>query len=130
MRQDYIVALNAKTGEVAHAWPGTEFRSVYNGTGIEQHHISLSESIGAAKVQAQLIWKRLYKPEQFNIPVKEYYYVVRTHSHTDRQMLWKVFSRRLDNAAEAFSWKKFCESEEKNKKHKYFVIKKQEEIEN
>ena len=49
------------------------------------------------------------------------FFVLRTHSHTDKQMLWKVMSRPISGRNEAESWKDFCESQEKNKEHRFFV---------
>jgi hypothetical protein len=54
------------------------------------------------------------------------FYVVRTHSHTDRQQLWKVESRPMHSRDACESWKNFCESEYREEhpkgKHKFFVI--------
>lgn len=50
------------------------------------------------------------------------YYVCRTHSHTDKQCLWKVVSRPIVRLQDAESWKSFMESEELNKRHKFFII--------
>jgi hypothetical protein len=44
-----------------------------------------------------------------------YYYVVRTHSHTDKQQLWKVMSRRMSDMFTATGWKATCECMEKTK---------------
>lgn len=51
-----------------------------------------------------------------------HHYVCRTHSHTDRQQLWKVMSRPFTEYPDAERWVRFCESLEKNKKHRFFVI--------
>jgi hypothetical protein len=50
------------------------------------------------------------------------YIVVRTHSNTDRQTLWKVISRPFTRITDATQWKEFEESQEKNKKHKFFIV--------
>ena len=52
------------------------------------------------------------------------YHVVRTHSHTDRQLLWKVFSREIVSLSDAFNLKKNFEKSESNKSHEYFVVQK------
>jgi hypothetical protein len=49
-------------------------------------------------------------------------YVVRTHSHTDKQQLWKVMSRPLVNMDSAESWRDFVKSEEKNKKRQFAIV--------
>ncbi len=58
--------------------------------------------------------------------LKKYYYVMRTYSHTDKQQLWKVVSRRIKNKNDAETWKELCEKTEKNKKHNFFIISKKE----
>ena len=55
--------------------------------------------------------------------MEEYYVVLRTYSHTDRRHLWKVETRRMTSFVQAEDWKDFLESEDKNKKHKYFIVK-------
>ena len=55
--------------------------------------------------------------------MEEYYVVLRTYSHTDRRCLWKVETRRMKSRTDAQGWKEFLESEDKNKKHKYFIVK-------
>lgn len=54
------------------------------------------------------------------------FYVVRTHSHTDKQQLWKVMSRPMPRRDLADSWKDFVEKEyrEEHPKsmHKFFVV--------
>lgn len=50
------------------------------------------------------------------------YYVMRTHSQTDRQTLWKLMSRPIEDKAVAegeLEWHKLCE---KNKKHNFFLV--------
>lgn len=50
------------------------------------------------------------------------YYVVRTHSHTDRQCLWKVMSRGFKEENEALLWMDYENGEEKNKDHQFMVV--------
>lgn len=54
------------------------------------------------------------------------YYVVRSHSHTDRQCLWKVLTRELTTSATAWFERAFEEKIEKEKnpktKHRFFVV--------
>ena len=60
-----------------------------------------------------------------------YHYVMRTHSHTDKQQLWKVMSRRIKDPHDARSWKEWMEVEEKEanprSKHTFFIITKEED---
>jgi len=51
-----------------------------------------------------------------------YFYVLRTHSHTDRQQLWKVMSRPMKHRTDAETWQSFCESQEKNPAHSFFIV--------
>lgn len=51
------------------------------------------------------------------------YYVMRTYSsHTAKTQLMKVCSRAIKTRESAEDWKEFCESEEKNKNHEFFII--------
>lgn len=50
------------------------------------------------------------------------YYVMRTHSHTDRQQLWKVMSRPIKGYRAAMSWLDFVKSEERNSDHDFFLV--------
>ena len=50
------------------------------------------------------------------------HYVARSHSHTDRQMLWKILSRPFRDKHDANIWMDFCESMEKNKQHTFFIV--------
>lgn len=54
------------------------------------------------------------------------FYVVRTHSHTDRQCLWKVMSRAFPERTYAEGWRDFVELEYREEhprgKHKFFVV--------
>jgi type IV secretory pathway VirD2 relaxase len=58
------------------------------------------------------------------------HYVMRTHSHTDRQQLWKVMSRGFPTRLQAETWMNWCEVNEKNKDHKFFIVFKEEEEDN
>lgn len=58
------------------------------------------------------------------------YCVVRTHSHTDRQMLWKVYSRDMVDYHSAVAMKRYFEQQETNKNHKYFIVTVDEEQSN
>lgn len=58
------------------------------------------------------------------------YYVVRTHSQTDRQTLWKVCSRGIVEYHSALAMKRFLEQQETNKKHRYFIVTVDEEQSN
>lgn len=53
-----------------------------------------------------------------------YYYVMRTHtvSHTSKNTLYKLMSRRFSDKRSAIDWKELCESQEKDKKHKFFIV--------
>lgn len=60
-----------------------------------------------------------------------YYYVMRTHSHTDRQCLWKLMSRRFKERFDAEQWMDWCIIEDQKycrKKHEFFVISRLEEV--
>jgi hypothetical protein len=59
--------------------------------------------------------------------MKTYYYVMRSHSHTDRQQLWKVMSRRFADKWDANNWLDFVKDESTNLKHEFFLITKEEE---
>ena len=50
--------------------------------------------------------------------------VVRTHSHTDRQCLWKVMTRTIGDYNTAVQWMEFEQSlDSKGRKpHKFMVI--------
>jgi len=50
------------------------------------------------------------------------HFVVRTHSHTDLQMLWKVMSRGIKDKADAEDWAEHCADIEPNKEHRFFVV--------
>jgi hypothetical protein len=56
------------------------------------------------------------------------HYVMRTHSHTDKQHLWKVMSRGFKNRRSADEWKDFWEVtyKEQRKKHKFFIVSREE----
>jgi hypothetical protein len=60
-----------------------------------------------------------------------YHYVMRTHSHTDHQCLWKVVSRRIHNRQDAENWMDHMQKEElrahPRSKHEFFIITKEEE---
>ena len=53
----------------------------------------------------------------------EYYFVMRTYSHNDRQQLWKVMSRPMESELTALNEVSYYESISKNPNHKFFVIK-------
>jgi hypothetical protein len=61
-------------------------------------------------------------------PIKKYYYVMRTHSHTDLQQLWKVMTRRIADKHDAEFERDFAKKECKNPKHEFFLIEKWEEV--
>lgn len=50
------------------------------------------------------------------------WFVVRTHSHTDKQCLWKVLTRGIKNEDDALSWLKFMKYADNKPKHKYFLV--------
>ena len=50
------------------------------------------------------------------------YYVMRTHSHTDRQQLWKVMSKGIIDKPDAQIMLDYVKSKEKNTKHKFFLV--------
>lgn len=57
------------------------------------------------------------------------FYVMRTYSsHFAKTQLVKVCSRAIKTRESAESWKEFCESEEKNKQHTFFIIQSDEYI--
>lgn len=53
-----------------------------------------------------------------------YYYVMRTHtiSPASKENLYKLVSRRFTEKRSAIDWKDFCESQENNKKHRFFIV--------
>lgn len=56
------------------------------------------------------------------------HYVMRTHSGpTVNNVLWKVMTRGIKDKRDAESWLEFCASEEKNKKHEFFIVTRTEE---
>jgi hypothetical protein len=63
-------------------------------------------------------------------PIKEtYYYVMRTYSaHYVKERLVRVFSARLKDRRTAEQWMSYCESQEKNKKHEYFIVQTDSEV--
>jgi vacuolar-type H+-ATPase subunit I/STV1 len=50
------------------------------------------------------------------------YFVLRTHSYTDKQRLWKVLSRPIANRNDADVWLEVEKGRENNPKHEYFVV--------
>ena len=50
------------------------------------------------------------------------HFVMRTHSHTDLQMLWKVMSVGFIDKHAAESWAEYCADIEPNKEHSFFVV--------
>lgn len=52
-----------------------------------------------------------------------HYLVLRTHSHTDKQQLFKVMSRQLPDIHTANNWKDYVAGEETNNDHEFFVAK-------
>ena len=56
----------------------------------------------------------------------KYYYVIRTHSHTDKQQLWKVMSRRMLDKCEAETWLDVLKDMETNPRHEFFLVTKEE----
>jgi len=50
------------------------------------------------------------------------HFVMRTHSHTDLQMLWKVMSRGFKVKHDAEGWAEYCAHIEPNKEHSFFVV--------
>jgi hypothetical protein len=51
------------------------------------------------------------------------YYVMRTHSgHASRVMTWRVMSRPIQGRHHALNWMDFEKSQEKNKRHKFFLV--------
>lgn len=52
-----------------------------------------------------------------------YWYVMRTHSGiTSNITTYKCMSRRMRTEEDAEDWKGFCESQEKNKRHRFFLV--------
>lgn len=52
-----------------------------------------------------------------------YWWVLRTHSGvTSNVQTYKLMSRRIKNKDVAEDWLEFCESQEKNKRHKFFLV--------
>lgn len=49
------------------------------------------------------------------------FYVMRSHSHTDRQQLWKVMTRPMSKQ-DAENHKAFLEETEGTKHHNFFVV--------
>jgi hypothetical protein len=57
------------------------------------------------------------------------FYVMRTYSsHIAQTQLIKVCSRAINTRESAEDWKEFCASEEKNKKHEFFIMESKEYI--
>lgn len=50
------------------------------------------------------------------------YFVLRTHSHTDSQQLWKVLSRPFRDKNDAEVWRQHEECLGNKKKYTYFII--------
>ena len=51
------------------------------------------------------------------------YFVMRTHSgHTARITTWRVMSRPIQGKEFATDWMDFCKSQEKNKRHRFFLV--------
>ncbi len=50
------------------------------------------------------------------------YFVMRTHSHTDKQQLWKVMSRGFKDRRDAVSWMEYQKDICTIKKHDFFII--------
>jgi hypothetical protein len=56
------------------------------------------------------------------------FYVVRTYSHTDKQQLWKILSRRFKEQHAAESWKSWMQEEWRlehpraRRKPEFFVV--------
>jgi hypothetical protein len=50
------------------------------------------------------------------------HYVMRTHSHTDRQQLWKVMTRPMSSKQDAENHKEFLEETEGTKHHNFFIV--------
>lgn len=61
-------------------------------------------------------------PYNFKQELPANYFVVRTHSHTDKQQLWKVMSRGFSSMQDALNWKEYCELSELNPKHNFFIV--------
>ncbi len=53
---------------------------------------------------------------------KEYYYVMRSYSDTDKRCLWKVCSRPIDSYDAADTWLSYLKNNPKNKKHHFFIV--------
>lgn len=67
-----------------------------------------------------------YLQEKKDGNTKQVFYVMRTHSHTDRQQLWKVMSRPIKSIFTAESELDYHQREEKNKEHQFFLVSKDE----
>lgn len=52
------------------------------------------------------------------------YYVVKIHSHTDKQLLWKVLSRPMKHKSDTEVWLDFVklEDEKRNIKHREYMV--------
>jgi len=49
-----------------------------------------------------------------------WYFVLRTYSHTDKRQLWKVESRRFSTELQAKDWKDFLKQE--SPVNEYFIV--------
>lgn len=57
------------------------------------------------------------------------YYVMRTYSsHSAKTQLIKVCSRAIEKRENAEDWKEFCQSQEKNKDHEFFIVESDNQI--
>lgn len=68
-----------------------------------------------------------YNPEGEENPEKRYYYVVSVYSDTNKRLLWKVLTRRLQSYNDAVFQKSWLEETEfKGKKKELLIVSKRE----
>lgn len=68
-----------------------------------------------------------YLDDKDKDPEKQVYYVMRTHSHTDKQCLFKVMSRAMLSSFDANIQMNHHQRQEKNKDHQFFIMCKDED---
>ena len=112
---------------------GDTFTAYYNGFNSQTNEpVWLNKENGEEIVfgtRYKDAWRQLYKykKEKKVIDTEEKYYVMRSHSHTDKQKLWKVMSRGMKEyqSSEDFMDTLISEDDKKNKRnrHEFFIVK-------
>ena len=94
------------------------------GNNLETIKLTKEQKVELSKEQKYKEWiEKLKKENDENLGKYPYFYVVRTYSgHASKKRLVKVMSRRFKSELDANDWKDFEESQEKNKRHKFTVV--------